>query len=391
MLGDLNISYNDMQQKIERLQAQLEDLKGKSKDTPCVSDTLDPLSQKLDDENVELEINPTMNSRVDNFVPNKHVKASISTKPITVSQPHAITKKAVNSNNQKHTSSACNNIKLDVRNEKPEVVCATCKQCLITANHDECVFKYVNGMNSSKKNQSVIPSESVNQMKHKAHVKKSKKLGSEERLASLRPSKPRTCLRWLPTGRIFDLSGTITESSNTESESDTSMCDNASASNHQEPTSKGFPNSTSFLDSQNCWDLPRDTPLDRIEVLRAIYNEVMSNELIYKGNNFVGVAKNLNIFVGCNTYFADFVVLEDVSEFIEKGLIKVLLGRPFKDLTRLEEMILERFGADEALRRNIQYSDPARTVPVPETFHEQTDDELTEAEIKQMEADDQAI
>ncbi|GKE17498.1 hypothetical protein Tco_1425075 [Tanacetum coccineum] len=35
--------------------------------------------------------------------------------------------------------------------------------------------------------------------------------------------------------------------------------------------------------------------------------------------------------------------------------------------------------------------DPARTVPVPEMFHEQTDDELTEAEIKQMEADDQAI
>ncbi|GJR98926.1 hypothetical protein Tco_0271100 [Tanacetum coccineum] len=35
--------------------------------------------------------------------------------------------------------------------------------------------------------------------------------------------------------------------------------------------------------------------------------------------------------------------------------------------------------------------DPARTVPVPKTFHEQTDDEHTEAEIKQMEADDQAI
>ncbi|GJU67177.1 hypothetical protein Tco_1253436 [Tanacetum coccineum] len=35
--------------------------------------------------------------------------------------------------------------------------------------------------------------------------------------------------------------------------------------------------------------------------------------------------------------------------------------------------------------------DAARTVPVPETFHEQADDELTEAEIKQMEADDQAI
>ncbi|GJU35244.1 hypothetical protein Tco_1183598 [Tanacetum coccineum] len=176
-------AYNDMQQKIKRLQAQLGDLKGKSKDTPCVSDTLDPLSQKLENENVELEnseqkdttrgtsmntqfrkqsilgkppssssrsklysvtpfpkskglskidethalskpitsnsvpslqeskvmknnnliaprmfrITPFKTSRVDNFVPNKHVKASIRTKPITVSQPHVITKKDVNS------------------------------------------------------------------------------------------------------------------------------------------------------------------------------------------------------------------------------------------------------------------------------------------------------
>ncbi|GKA93205.1 retrovirus-related pol polyprotein from transposon TNT 1-94 [Tanacetum coccineum] len=36
-------------------------------------------------------------------------------------------------------------------------------------------------------------------------------------------------------------------------------------------------------------------------------------------------------------------------------------------------------------------SDPDREVPVAKTFHEQTDDELTEKEVKQMEADDQAI
>nr|GEW88560.1 integrase, catalytic region, zinc finger, CCHC-type, peptidase aspartic, catalytic [Tanacetum cinerariifolium] len=48
-------SYKDMQQKIERLQAQLGDLKVKCKDTSCVSDTLNPLSQKLENENVELE------------------------------------------------------------------------------------------------------------------------------------------------------------------------------------------------------------------------------------------------------------------------------------------------------------------------------------------------
>ncbi|GJZ91420.1 hypothetical protein Tco_0663347 [Tanacetum coccineum] len=36
-------------------------------------------------------------------------------------------------------------------------------------------------------------------------------------------------------------------------------------------------------------------------------------------------------------------------------------------------------------------SDPDREVPVNETFHEQTDEELTKKELKQVEADDQAI
>ncbi|GKB42160.1 hypothetical protein Tco_0887102 [Tanacetum coccineum] len=48
-------TYKDMQNKLERLQAQLGDLKGKSSNTQCASNTLDPLSQKLEDENVSLE------------------------------------------------------------------------------------------------------------------------------------------------------------------------------------------------------------------------------------------------------------------------------------------------------------------------------------------------
>nr|GEU71649.1 reverse transcriptase domain-containing protein [Tanacetum cinerariifolium] len=43
-------------------------------------------------------INPFKSYRVNNFVPNKHVKASVRTKPITVSQPHVITKEDVDSN-----------------------------------------------------------------------------------------------------------------------------------------------------------------------------------------------------------------------------------------------------------------------------------------------------
>nr|GFD25878.1 hypothetical protein [Tanacetum cinerariifolium] len=60
-----------MQQKIERLQAQLGDLKGKSKDTSCVSDTRNPLSQKLENENVELEFQVLNYARG-----NAHVKAT---------------------------------------------------------------------------------------------------------------------------------------------------------------------------------------------------------------------------------------------------------------------------------------------------------------------------
>nr|GEZ08772.1 hypothetical protein [Tanacetum cinerariifolium] len=64
-------AYKDMQQKIEWLQAQLGDLKGKSKDTSCVLDTLNPLSQKLESENVELEF------QVLNYAKeNAHLKAT---------------------------------------------------------------------------------------------------------------------------------------------------------------------------------------------------------------------------------------------------------------------------------------------------------------------------
>nr|GEW69644.1 uncharacterized mitochondrial protein AtMg00810-like [Tanacetum cinerariifolium] len=48
-------AYNDMQQKVERLQAQLRDHKGKSSDTLSASHTLDSLNQKLESKIVELE------------------------------------------------------------------------------------------------------------------------------------------------------------------------------------------------------------------------------------------------------------------------------------------------------------------------------------------------
>ncbi|GJR57183.1 hypothetical protein Tco_1499345 [Tanacetum coccineum] len=122
-----------------------------------------------------------------------------------------------------------------------------CKQCLITANHDVCVLNYVNGMNSRGKKQKANVSNTKNQKKQKPKIRKSKKLGSKERLASPTPSKPRSSLRWSPTRRSFDLKGKIIASSESECQSDCSNGDNACTSNPQEPTRKRFPISTFSL------------------------------------------------------------------------------------------------------------------------------------------------
>ncbi|GKD46093.1 hypothetical protein Tco_1270738, partial [Tanacetum coccineum] len=154
--------YKDMQQKIEWLQAQLGDLRGKCEDTRCESSTLDPLSQKLENENMELEF-----QLHDMIYENAKLRDQLFDK---VSEQKDITK--------------------------------------------------VNGMNSRNSNQSANVSNVANQKKHKPKVKKSKKLWSKERLASPTPSKPRSCLIWSPTGRIFDLKGKII----TSSESECALC-----------------------------------------------------------------------------------------------------------------------------------------------------------------------
>nr|GEY69154.1 retrovirus-related Pol polyprotein from transposon TNT 1-94 [Tanacetum cinerariifolium] len=82
-------AYKDMQQQIEWLQAQLGDLKGKSKDTSCVSDTLNPLSQKLENENVELKFQDNKRGTSANT---KFTKQSIMENLPKVGETHALSK-----------------------------------------------------------------------------------------------------------------------------------------------------------------------------------------------------------------------------------------------------------------------------------------------------------
>nr|GFA89754.1 hypothetical protein [Tanacetum cinerariifolium] len=227
-------AYKDMQQKFERLQAQLGDLKGKSKDTSGVSDILNPLSHKLENENVELEfqvdethalskpatsksvptpqeskvmkndkviasgmfrINSLKTSREEKHVANI-IKASARTKPITVSQPLAITKKDVNSDSNGFSSTRIDNTKT----RRPQL--------------------RSNTKNDRKQKANVSIKEK--QKKHQPKVKKPKKVGFIERLATPKPNKPRFLLKWSPTGRLFDQKGKLVNSSESNSQSDCS-------------------------------------------------------------------------------------------------------------------------------------------------------------------------
>nr|GEU91963.1 hypothetical protein [Tanacetum cinerariifolium] len=198
-------------------------------------------------------INPFKPSREEKYVPNK-VRASVRTNLITASQPPVITKKVVNSNSNGFSSIRVNNTaktrrphhmsnsNTDKVPSKSKSSCLSNNQCLGTASHDVCVLNYVNDMNSNADNQSTNVSIHENRKKHKANAKKSKELGSKGSLASSKPNKPRTCLRWIPTRRIFAMCGKSTASNNTENKFEKCVCSNPS-----KPSSKGFLNSASFL------------------------------------------------------------------------------------------------------------------------------------------------
>nr|GEU96674.1 integrase, catalytic region, zinc finger, CCHC-type, peptidase aspartic, catalytic [Tanacetum cinerariifolium] len=183
------------------------------------------------------KINPSQTPRVD-LVPNKQSSASVRTNSITNSQRHVIVKENVSSNtvtasstrlvhtartrrpqpkgntrnarvpsaskssevkknitvedhrrtlllskNQKTMSSECNNIKLAIQNDKYEIVCVTCKQCLVTANHDTCFPPSMDALNSHANKLCANVPLSANQKRHRTKVWKPKQVGSKERLA----------------------------------------------------------------------------------------------------------------------------------------------------------------------------------------------------------------
>nr|GEY12075.1 homeodomain-like protein [Tanacetum cinerariifolium] len=71
-------------------------------------------------------------------------------------------------------------------------------------------------------------------------------------------------------------------------------------------------------------------------ITRKAYNTIMVEELESTWKNLVAYVRDIYVFVGSFTYITDFVVLEDVGEFILIDKAKFMMGNPFRKITKLE-------------------------------------------------------
>jgi hypothetical protein len=77
-------------------------------------------------------------------------------------------------------------------------------------------------------------------------------------------------------------------------------------------------------------------------ISRSEYNKIMVDELEYKGDNIVAREMTLHVFEGSFVYLVEFMVMENLGEFIDCKLTQVVFGKPFKRLTNLDEKLMER-------------------------------------------------
>nr|GEX02443.1 retrovirus-related Pol polyprotein from transposon TNT 1-94 [Tanacetum cinerariifolium] len=126
-----------------------------------------------------------------NRVPSASKSSQSKNKEAEVEEHH---RNLLLSKNNKHISSACNNIKIDSQDVISKVVCAMCNKCLIFVNHDKCLRNYVNGKNSRGKKQKAKVSFKENQMKYQPKVAKPKMVESHKSLATPKPRKSRLLL-----------------------------------------------------------------------------------------------------------------------------------------------------------------------------------------------------
>ncbi|GJT13740.1 hypothetical protein Tco_0860782 [Tanacetum coccineum] len=80
-----------------------------------------------------------------------------------------------------------------------------------------------------------------------------------------------------------------------------------------------------------------DNDSDDGEVLNELtYNTIIVEGLEGTRKNLVAIVKDVYVFVKSFTYITDFVVLEDIGEFIMSDMAEILMDKPFRKITKLK-------------------------------------------------------
>ncbi|GKD37489.1 hypothetical protein Tco_1257696 [Tanacetum coccineum] len=103
-------------------------------------------------------------------------------------------------------------------------------------------------------------------------------------------------------------------------------------------------------------------------ISRKAYNTIMVEGLEGTGKSLVAIVKNVYVFVRSFTYTTDFVVLEDIGEFIMRDMAEVLMGRPFRKITKLKYDVAKGLVPFTKIFDTYTYRMP-RTIPRLKNFN----------------------
>ncbi|GJV62643.1 hypothetical protein Tco_1473471 [Tanacetum coccineum] len=103
-------------------------------------------------------------------------------------------------------------------------------------------------------------------------------------------------------------------------------------------------------------------------ISRKAYNTIIVKGLEGTGKNLVAIVKDVYVFVGIFTYIMDYVVLEDIGEFIMSDMVEVLMGRPFRKITKLKYDIAKGLVSFTKIFDTYTYRTP-RTIPMLKNFN----------------------
>nr|GEU55425.1 hypothetical protein [Tanacetum cinerariifolium] len=106
-----------------------------------------------------------------------------------------------------------------------------------------------------------------------------------------------------------------------------------------------------------------DLPMNIMSL--AYYNSSRKNEYEYRGRNFIGLGRDIYVFVGNMSYIMDFTILENIKANIDPSLSYVVFGQPFIEIAclainRKHGLMTFMDGIKEATFK-IPYKDPERS------------------------------